>query len=579
MTRVRRSTACASEDPRRNVGSYPAGAREVKVYEALGDALVAAGMRYLFCVMGHGNLDLIAYLTSHHGVTAVHAHHEQGAVAMADGYARMSGLFAVVAVTQGPGLSNTGTALLTARRVGTPIIVIAADTPADDPDNSQYMDQLGFGLSTSGSFEYVASSLRLRAALGGAFRHLRLRQGPVILDVPTDVLCSEAEGRLEDIDYSWKVAPPQPPAAVSVARIVDTLLESRKPALLAGRGAVESEAGPALRALAEILNAPLVTSLLAGGLHSGHPLDGGIAGPFGSGLASELLQEADCVFAVGADLSPWTTSGGRVLASKPVIQVDNQVGRIGVHYPTTLSVLADARVTTEAVLDRFRGMNVAPRWEDDLRRRIANHPGWPYPAFADRPGELDPRHVLLALNEKLPESRALVTDAGTFVQFTLQLIHTFDPRRLAPANNFGAVGQALAVGIGACFALPGEPVTVVCGDGGFMMSLNDFHTAVRYRLPLQVIVLNDQGYTAERRSLLAHGWSDEEARHPSPDLDHVAEAFGAHGFRIRSLDDLADLDRYLDVSDGPTLIDVRINGEVKNPVGAHIAKGLERSGN
>lgn len=550
----------------------------LKVYEALGDALVAAGMRHLFCVMGHGNLDLIAYLTSRHGVTAVHARHEQGAVAMADGYARMSRRFAVVTVTQGPGLSNTATALLTARKVATPIIVVAADTPADDPDNSQHMDQLAYGLATAATCEYVASPLRLRSAIGRAFLNLRLRNGPVIIDIPTDVLHSDAEGSLEKIDYSWVVDPPPPPTAASVTRIVATLLGSHKPALLAGRGAVESEAGPALRELGERLNAPLLTSLLAGGLHAGHPLNCGVAGPFGTGLASELLKESDCVYAVGTDLSPWTTSGGRGLEGKPVIQVDSQASRLGLRYPIEVAVLADARVTTEQVVDELRGQEFEASWTCGLRQTIADHPGWPYPAFGDRPGELDPRRILLALNDSLPASRALVTDAGSFVQFALQLVQSFNPLRFAPTNNFGAVGQALATAIGACFALPGEPVTVICGDGGFMMSLNDFHTAVRYRLPLQVIVMNDQGYTAERRSLLAHGWSDVEALHPSPALDRLALAFGAKGFRIQEPEELAHLARYLDVTDGPTLIDARINGDVRNPIGVHIARGLERSG-
>jgi thiamine pyrophosphate-dependent acetolactate synthase large subunit-like protein len=356
------------------------------------------------------------------------------------------------------------------------------------------------------------------------------------------------------------------------------LAAAARPAILAGRGAVDADAGRALGVLSDTLNAPFLTSLLGSGLNSGHRLSGGTAGPFGRGLGSDLLADADCIYAVGVSLSPWTTSGGRVLAGKVVVQVDSHPEQIGVRYPITVPVIGDAAVTTEMIIAELRARGAGGGWDGSLLERIATHPGWTYPPFDDRDAQLDPRRILLALNDALPRSRAIVTDTGSFVHFTLQLIDSFDARRLAPTNNFGAVGQALGTGIGACFAIPGQPVTVICGDGGFMMSLNEFHTAVRYRLPLQVVVMNDQAYTAERRALVARGWPDTEARHPSPDLANLAEAFGARGHRVTTLGDLEHLPDFLRCEDGPVLVDVAINGDVVNPVGAHIARGLARSG-
>jgi thiamine pyrophosphate-dependent acetolactate synthase large subunit-like protein len=550
----------------------------MKVYEAVADTLVSAGMRQVFAVMGHGNIDLLGHLTSKRHVPAVHARHEQGAVAMADGYARVSGGLGVAMVTQGPGLSNTATALLTAAKVHSRVLLVCADTPGDDPDNSQYMDQVAFSRATAGAFEHVASPERLGSALAAAFGHLRLGRGPVVLNIPTDVLSAELSAPLRGIDTSVVQSPPLNPSPAAVERAATLLGASAQPVILAGRGAVDANAGAALGALSDTLNAPFLTSLLGGGLNSGHPLSGGTAGPFGKGLGSALLAEADCVYAAGVSLSPWTTSGGRVLAAKNVIQVDSHPEQIAIRYPVTVPVIGDAALTTELITDALRARGASGGWDESLRERIAAYPGREYPPFDDRDGQIDPRRILLALNDALPRSRAVVTDTGSFVHFTLQLIDSFDARRLAPTNNFGAVGQALGTGIGACFAIPGEPVTVICGDGGFMMSLNEFHTAVRYRLPLQVIVMNDQAYTAERRSLVARGWPDTEARHPSPDLAALAEAFGARGRRITTLGDLEQLPDFLKCEDGPILIDVAINGDVVNPVGAHIARGLARSG-
>jgi thiamine pyrophosphate-dependent acetolactate synthase large subunit-like protein len=166
-----------------------------------------------------------------------------------------------------------------------------------------------------------------------------------------------------------------------------------------------------------------------------------------------------------------------------------------------------------------------------------------------------------------------VLDTGHFTILALQHLTVPDPRRFALTLSFAAIGQGLPTAIGAAFAHPGERVTLIAGDGGLLMSLNELDTAIRSRLPLTVFVINDAGYGQERHSLAAKGLAPL-ADHGTPDLAAVARAMGGSGLRIDSPADLEQLPAALAEADGTLLVDVRVNPDVVSPASAEIARRM-----
>ena len=546
----------------------------MKIREGVADALVAEGVEVVFALMGDGNQDLICDLGERCGVRIVHGRHEQGVVGMADGYARFTGKPGVATVTQGPGLTNAGTSLVVANRRHVPVLLLAGDASLGDLHNPQLFDQKTFAQLMAGNGATVDSARGLAENLARAFEGLR-RQRPFVLNLPANVQESDLP---EELRYQPYALPAQGPRAdhtlVTVA--AQALMGARQPAILAGRGAVVSNAGAVLRELGEELQAPLMTTLLANGLFAGHPLDAGVCGGLGDGRAMRALEHCDLVLAVGAELNQWTTHFGEALAERQLVHIDTDPAAFGVHHRPDVALLGDAAATVEAITEHVRTSQGAHRKPNaelmsslDLSQPLDSTP------YMDTDHSIDPRHVLSELDRLLPANRRVVIGGGHVAQVACQTLHAFSPRNWTCTSiDFGALGQGLSVAIGACFARPDERVTHVTGDGDFMMGLAEFDTAARYSLPLTIVVLNDQSMGQERHNLVRKGIPTSYADYPSPDFVALASAFGATGYRIDVPEQLDRLPAILAQEKGVALVDVRINGDYLNPASRDIAQHL-----
>src|SRR5919201_4891418 len=290
------------------------------VSEAVGKALANLGVDAVFGLMGSGNLAFTNALRDA-GAAFYAARHEGGAICMADGYARVSGDIAACSVHQGPGLTNAITGLTEAAKSRTPIILLAADTPAAALRSNFRIDQAGRVESVGAVAERVHGPATALRDVARAVRRARVERRAVVLMLPLDVQAAECGDGALPPDGPTLEAPA--PAAAAVRTIAEVLARAQRPAIVAGRGAVLSGAGPALRALGERTGALLATSAVANGLFAGDPFALGIAGGFASPLATRLLREADAVFAFGASLNVWTTRHGALIGPETtVIQVD-----------------------------------------------------------------------------------------------------------------------------------------------------------------------------------------------------------------------------------------------------------------
>ncbi|MBZ9845938.1 MULTISPECIES: thiamine pyrophosphate-binding protein [unclassified Mesorhizobium] len=542
----------------------------MKVYEAVARAISDATDSPIFGLMGDGNMDLMVEFAERHRRTLVHARHEQNAVAMADGYARFSGRPGLGSVTQGPGLTNTATSLTVARHHRSPVLLLAGQTSLGDMHNPQRLDQGAFTTATAGAGVVIENEKMVAPALDAVFRHLHAGLGPFVLNLPYNV-------QTTDLSDDWSYARPSAPMAsepeeAAVDRAADLLLQAERPAILAGRGAVLAGADAVIGELATALGAPIASSLVAKGICSDHPFAVWVSGGLGQGIAEEALSDCDILLAVGASLNQWTTNHGELVRNRKIIQIDADPTAFGAYASPTLALLGDARLTTQrlcgAVRRRGGKAHAQPRLPGLSRRQD----------YADAEnGHVDPRRALDVLQDVLPPDRIIVADGGHSAQAICQKLTVRNPRDWAYSFDFACIGQGLGLAIGACFARPGQRVTLVTGDGSLMMNMADLDTAVRYDLPLTIIILNDEGFGQERHTLGHKGLPERHARYASPDFAKLAESLGGRGRRLEGRPGLNELRSWVrddEHSGGLIMLDIPINGAVELPVSQELVRHI-----
>ncbi len=525
----------------------------MKVAEAVGRALAAHGAGAAFGLLGSGNLTHANALRDA-GVPFVAARHENGAVCMADGYARVSGRLAVVSVHQGPGLTNAITGLTEAAKSRTPLVLLAADVPAAALRSNFRIDQVALVEAVGAVAERVHGPETAMADVARAVRRAQVERRAVVLMLPLDVQAAECT-----FQPAAASAAPAPPVG-AVGALAERLAAAQRPLLLAGRGAVLAGAGPALRALGERSGALLATSAVANGLFAGDPFDLGISGGFATPLAAELLRDSDLIVAFGAGLNAWTTRHG-ALVTGAVAQVDLDADAVGAHRPADLGVVGDARLTAEALLDAVpaRGGRRTP----ELAAAIAAR-RWRDEPFADRPapGTLDPRALTIALDDLLPAERTVVVDSGHFMGWPSMYLRVPDAAGFVFAQAFQCVGLGLGNAIGAALARPDRLTVAALGDGGLFLALPELETLARLGLPVLVVVYDDAAYGAEVHHFRPQGEAVDLAQFPDADLAALAAGAGCRGLVARSIEDLEGVREWLAERDAPLLLDAKVDPDI-----------------
>lgn len=548
----------------------PASLPTGTVVEQLAGTMAALGMTDLFTLMGAGNLRLIHHLATEHGVAVHHLRHENGAVGAADGWTRVTGRVGWCTVTQGPGFTNTLTALLTADRARSAVVLITSDSSTLSARQSPFaagvqgldpavlLDPLGIPVvrATAGT-----AALDLVSAYDLAVAESRA----VVFVVPVgiDLLPAGEAPPLPPVRPAGPAA--DPPAAVDAAALaaaVEALAAARRPVLVAGRGAVESGAGAAVRRLAEVTGAHLAATVRALGLFAGDPADLGILGGFSTPEAAEVVEAADCIVAIGTSLNWFHTRRSGFLAGKTVVHVDHDPRAFTAYDEPTVAVRGDARQVTELLVE-------------ELAVRLEPRPAAVAPAvrgFDDvsTPGRLDPRAVSAELDRVLPRPRRVYVDNGHFGGFPIMHMTHDRPGSLVWLPEFGAVGSTLAAAIAGTVAEPDVRSVLFIGDCGWYLTMGDFETAVRERVPLIVVCMDDGAAGSE----LAHmkDWSvpPAQAVFGYADIAAAARGMGAQAVLVRELGGLADAVAGWDRGAGPLFLDVHITRDVRSPLYDHV---------
>jgi acetolactate synthase I/II/III large subunit len=533
----------------------------VKVHEAVARALRDNGVDTMFGLLGDANMRYITDYIDLEGGRYIGAVDERGAVMMAQGYARVGNRLGVASITHGPAVTNALTSLTEAARSRTPIVVFTGDTPAVR-GHLQHIDLPGLVAPTGALYQRVHNPSEVFDAVATAARSALIARLPVLLDVPVDLLGAD----VDDIGTRVRAARAHAtsPGEDALDRALGVIASARRPLVLAGRGAVVAEARKELRLLADILGAPVATTLLAHDFFRGEPFNLGVLGTLAQPPAVEILAESDCVIAFGAGLNRFTAAEGSAFVGKTVVHVDTDPAAFDTFTAVDAQVLGDARTTAIIMIEQLRAADHRPSAfrSDDMARRIGDH--HPRSGYTDAGSktELDVRSAMIRLDELLPRDRIVVTDVGRFVGAPWSFVHVQNPLDFTHSAAFGSIGLGTAMGVGAAAAHPDRLTLTVAGDGGAMMGIVEFRTAVRHRLPLLLVVVNDGGYGAEWTKLRAHGVDPRHALIEWPDLADVGRALGGHGLTVHTLADLEPIADHVANVQLPLLVDLRVDPAV-----------------
>lgn len=534
----------------------------MKVHAVIAKTLRHLGTDTVFGLMGDANMRFLIDFAEAEGGRYISTVDEGGAVSMADGYSRVGNRLGVASVTHGPGVANTVTALTEAVRARSTMIVVTGDTPSR-PGHLQQFDLRAVSGLTGAGYHRVLRPEDVADDIAAVTRRVLATRRPVLLDIPVDLHDADAPEPLPRGQARAEHAFAPDPDELDQA--LGMIATARRPLVLAGRGAALAGARADLVELADLIGAPLATTLLARDLFRGHPYDLGVAGTLGTEISTGTILAADCVVAFGAELNRYTTAEDSLLRDKAVVRIDIDSERLSQGGPVDAPVLGDARVTARAMTEQLRAAEHRPGSFRGAELAAALAAYNPRTEFTDRsgPATLDLRSAMIRLDELLPPERAVVTDTGRFVYAPWRYLHVPEPIAFAHTLNFASIGLGIATAIGAAAATPERLTVAVVGDGGGMMGMAELITAVRWKLPIVVVVCNDGAYGMEYRHLEKAGADAGPSLLHWPDFSPVARAYGAEAVTVRTMDELETAVRLLDASSRvPFVIEIKADPAV-----------------
>jgi acetolactate synthase I/II/III large subunit len=521
--------------------------------EILIEALCYEGVDTIFGYPGGAVLHIYDELwRARDRITHYLVRHEQGAVHMAEGYARSTGRVGVVLVTSGPGATNAVTGIANAYMDSTPIVVITGQVPKHliGTDAFQEVDTVGITRPCVKHNYLVRNVHDLGAVVREAFHLARSgRPGPVVIDIPKDVTAARtAYSRLDHVSFPF-TDKKRRPSKPDVARAIKTILNSRRPVLYVGGGIANSTADEPLRSFAEQLRLPVAPTLMGlGGFQSGHQLSLGMLGMHGTYAANMAVSESDLLIAIGVRFDDRVT--GKLATFAPhasIIHVDIDPANIGKNVTPTLSIAADAQEVLRAFLEYLKQLPT-----DELAQSIAGRElwwerihGWQHSQplrFSGSQSQIKPQSVIRELHRLTKGEAIITTDVGQHQMWVAQFYPFTRTRQLITSGGLGTMGFGLPAAVGAQLACPNQAVIAVVGDGGFQMTNQELATAVQYGLPVKIVIMNNGylGMVRQWQEMFYDRTYSEVDISVAPDFVKLAEAYGAAGFRATRPEELSD---------------------------------------
>jgi sulfoacetaldehyde acetyltransferase len=554
--------------------------------EALVETLAANGVSHVFGIVGSAFMDALDIFPAA-GIRFVPVAHEQGAIHMADGYARASGRHGVCIAQNGPGVTNFVTGVAAAYWAHSPVVFITPETGSLSMGlgGFQETEQLPIFSKITKYQGHVNNPKRMAEIAARCFDRAMLEMGPTQLNIPRDFFYGEIEATISEpmrIGHG-----PGDSAALDAA--ADTLAGAKFPVILAGGGVIMAGGIAEAIALAELLGAPVCNSYLHNdSFPASHALAVGPLGYQGSKAAMKLIAQADVVLALGTRLGPFGTLPQHGLDYWPkqarIIQIDADPRMLGLVKPISVGIHGDARAATVALIERLKGRSLAASISRNERsaRIVAEKKAWAteldgwtherdaYSLEVARDSRhMHPRELLRELENDLPANSMVSTDIGNICSVANSYLRFEAPRSMFAAMSFGNCGYAFPVICGAKMAAPDRPAFAYVGDGAWGISFNELLTCVREKIGVTVVVFNNGQWGAEKKNHVDfYSRRYQGVNLENPSWAAVARAFGCEGVTVAGLADVGPALRSAAQAQGQgrtTVLEMMVTQELGDP--------------
>ena len=525
--------------------------------EALVETLAAQGVTHVFGIVGSAFMDALDIFPAA-GIRFVPVAHEQGAIHMADGYARASGRHGVCIAQNGPGVTNFVTGVAAAYWAHSPVVFITPETGSMTMGlgGFQETEQLAIFSKITKYQGHVNNPQRMAEIAARCFDRAMLELGPAQLNIPRDFFYGDVEATITEPLRIGRGAGDE--AALESAATL--LAAARFPVIVAGGGVITAGATVEAVALADTLGAAVCNSYLHNdSFPASHPLAVGPLGYQGSKAAMKLIAQADVVLALGTRLGPFGTLPQHGLDYWPraakIIQIDSDPRVLGLVKPISVGIHGDARAAALALLERLRARTLAgsagraerlariasekSTWEAELREWTQERDPYSLEVAANSK-YMHPREMLRALEQAMPPDAMVSTDIGNICSVANSYLRFEKPRSMFAAMSFGNCGYAFPVICGAKVASPERPAFAYVGDGAWGISFNELLTCARERIGVTVLLFNNAQWGAEKKNHVDfYSRRYQGVNLENPSWAAVARAFGCEGVAIERVTDIA----------------------------------------
>lgn len=537
--------------------------------EVLVKSLENEGVKYIFGIPGEENLEVMHALQGS-SIEFITVRHEQGAAFMADVYGRLTGSAGVCLSTLGPGATNLMTGVADANSDGAPLVAITGQVGTDRMHltSHQYLDLVEMFSPVTKRSKQIIRPNTTNEIVRIAFKYAESEKpGASHIDLPCNVAEMEVTETGADIPIRHHRMNKESACEQSIKNAADLISKSEMPVILAGHGAVRGNASESISHFAEKLKIPVINTMMAKGIVPyDNPYSMWTVGLPQDDYQNVVLKEADLVIAIGYDLVEFAPRKWNFENNHKILHVDSRISHINKFYQPNIEVVGDISESVEKIMDICRIPKEMERFRK-IKKMMENE----YRSYGnDLSFPLKPQKILWDIRKIMDRNDIMISDVGAHKMWIARHFRCYAPRTCIISNGFASMGIAIPGAIAAKLVHPDRKVIAVTGDGGFMMNIQEYETAVRLKLPFVTVIFHDDSYGLIK-------WKEQErfgenffVDFSNPDFVKLAESMHMVGYRISSAQELEPILRVAFNQSVPAVIDCPVDYRENEKLTKHL---------